>query len=259
MLGRNESSGELPEQRIHDPRPTRVAEKTAPLLVLHVEDDERVSRVLASYFESRGARVASVANGSEAVPRALRLRPDVILLDVNLPGMDGVAVCRRLRDEIDTPIVIVTAFGEEPDRVVGLEAGADDYVVKPFSVRELFARIEAQARRARGRVTTSARHLVAGPLRIDTLAMFVTMAGRPVVLTTYEFALLRALAERKGRVVTREQAMELVKGTAEESFDRSVDIHVSNLRRKLHEDPRSPRLIKTVRGIGYLLVDPEEE
>jgi two-component system, OmpR family, response regulator len=223
------------------------------VLVLYVEDDERLAKLTAAYLESHGVKVVIVRNGLEAVPEALRLRPDVVLLDIMLPGIDGLEVCRRLRARLDTPIVMVTAHGDESDRVVGLEGGADDYVVKPFSSRELLARIRAQARRARGHVGPSDQAIVVGELRIEPQAMQVTLAGRALGLTSYEFALLRALAERAGQVLTREQLMDLVKGSAEESFDRSIDVHVSHLRQKLGDDPRNPRVLKTVRGVGYLL------
>ena len=223
------------------------------VLVLYVEDDQRLARLTASYLESHGLRVVVASNGLDGVQEALRIRPDVVLLDIMLPGIDGLEVCRRLRARLDTPIIMVTAHGDEPDRVVGLEGGADDYIVKPFSSRELLARIRAQARRARGRVGPSGRALVVGELRIEPQAMLVTLAGRALGLTTYEFALLRSLAERAGQVLTREQLMDLVKGSAEESFDRSIDVHISHLRQKLGDDPRNPRLLKTVRGVGYML------
>jgi DNA-binding response OmpR family regulator len=223
------------------------------ILVLYVEDDERLAQLTARYLESHGVKVAVVANGLDAVSEALRLRPDVILLDIMLPGIDGLEVCRRLRARLDTPVIMVTAHGDEPDRVVGLEGGADDYLVKPFSSRELLARIRAQARRARGRAGPSGQAIVVGQLRIEPQSMQVTLGGRAVGLTTYEFALLRALAERAGQVLTREQLMDLVRGSTEESFDRSIDVHVSHLRQKLGDDPRNPRLLKTVRGVGYML------
>jgi DNA-binding response OmpR family regulator len=223
------------------------------ITVLYVEDDERLARLTASYLQSHGVNVAVVANGLDAVQEALRVRPDVVLLDIMLPGIDGLEVCRRLRARLDTPIIIVTAHGDEPDRVVGLEGGADDYIVKPFSSRELLARIRAQARRARGRVGPSTQSIAVGDLRVEPQAMQVTLAGRALGLTTYEFALLRALAERAGQVLTREQLIDMVKGSAEEAFDRSIDVHISHLRQKLGDDPRNPRLLKTVRGVGYML------
>lgn len=223
------------------------------ILVLYVEDDERLAQLTARYLESHGVKVVVVANGLEAIPEALRLRPDVILLDIMLPGIDGLEVCRRLRARLDTPIIMVTAHGDEPDRVVGLEGGADDYIVKPFSSRELLARIRAQARRARGHAGPPGQAIVVGQLRIEPQSMQVTLGGRALGLTTYEFALLRALAERAGQVLTRDQLMDLVRGSAEEAFDRSIDVHISHLRQKLGDDPRNPRLLKTVRGVGYLL------
>ncbi len=223
------------------------------ILVLYVEDDERLAQLTARYLESHGVKVAVVENGLDAVSEALRLRPDVILLDIMLPGIDGLEVCRRLRARLDTPVIMVTAHGDEPDRVVGLEGGADDYLVKPFSSRELLARIRAQARRARGRAGPPGQAIVVGQLRIEPQSMQVTLGGRAVGLTTYEFALLRALAERAGQVLTREQLMDLVRGNTEESFDRSIDVHISHLRQKLGDDPRNPRLLKTVRGVGYML------
>jgi len=225
----------------------------AGILVLYVEDDERLAQLTAKYLESHGVRVIVVSNGLEAVGQALQLRPDVVLLDLMLPGLNGLEVCKRLRARVDTPILMVTAHGDEPDRVVGLEGGADDYIVKPFSSRELLARIRAQARRARGHSGPSEQTVVAGPLRIEPQAMQATLDGRPIQLTTYEFALLRALAARAGHVLSREQLIDLVRGSAEEAFDRSIDVHVSHLRQKLGDDPRNPRLLKTVRGVGYML------
>lgn len=170
-----------------------------------------------------------------------------------LPGMSGLDVCRDLRSRSDVPILMVTARSEEADRVVGLEGGADDYIAKPFSSRELLARIRAHARRARGAAGPAKKTIQLGRLMIDADAMHATLDGNQLALTTYEFMLLRALAERAGRVLSREQLVDLVRGSAEEAFDRSVDVHVSHLRAKLGDDPRNPRLIKTVRGVGYML------
>jgi DNA-binding response OmpR family regulator len=223
------------------------------VLVLYVEDDERLASLTAKYLESHGMTVVVVSNGAEAVPQALKLHPDVVLLDLMLPNVDGLEVCRRLRTRMDTPIIMVTAHGDEPDRVLGLEGGADDYLTKPFSARELVARIRAQTRRARGQLGPKAKLVAVGELHLEPQSMRATMQGKELLLTSYEFSLLRALAERAGQVMTREQLMDLVRGSAEEAFDRSIDVHISHLRQKLGDDPRSPRLLKTVRGVGYML------
>ena len=224
-----------------------------PLTVVLVEDDERLAKLTARYLESHGVTVTIVADGREAIARILQTRPDVVLLDLMLPGMSGLDVCRDLRSRSDVPILMVTARGEEADRVVGLEGGADDYIAKPFSSRELLARIRAHARRARGAAGPAKKTIQLGRLMVDADAMHATLDGNQLALTTYEFMLLRALAERAGRVLSREQLVDLVRGSAEEAFDRSVDVHVSHLRAKLGDDPRNPRLIKTVRGVGYML------
>lgn len=220
--------------------------------IVYIEDDEKLARLTAKYLETHGVRVTLASDPREGIASVLRERPDVILLDLMLPGMDGFEVCRQLRARVDTPIIMVTARGEEADRVMGLEGGADDYIAKPFSSRELLARIRAQARRARGRAGPAQGLITAGPLTIDPVARSVTLSGAELSLTTYEFDLLRVFAERSGRVLTREQLVDLVRGSADEAFDRSIDVHVSHLRKKLGDDPRSPRVIKTVRGIGYL-------
>jgi DNA-binding response OmpR family regulator len=227
------------------------------LKVVYVEDDERLGRLTAQYLSSHGVEVFLVARGDLAVAEVLRVRPDVVPLDLMLPGRDGLEVCRALRERVDVPIVMVTARTEEADRVVGLEGGADDYVTKPFSSRELLARVRAQARRGRGQVGPPRGRVRAGELVVDPVTMTATLRGEPLVLTTFEFTLLRVLAERIGRVLSREQLLELVHGSAEESFDRSIDVHVSRLRHKLKDDPRNPRRLKTVRGVGYVLT-PED-
>ncbi len=224
----------------------------APMSIVYIEDDDKLARLTAKYLESHGVRVTLAADPHEGIASVLRVRPDVVLLDLMLPGMDGFEVCRQLRSRIDTPILMVTARGEEADRVMGLEGGADDYISKPFSSRELLARIRAHARRARGRAGPALGLVSAGTLEIDPASRRVTLRGKELVLTTYEFDLLKVLAERAGRVLTREQLVDLVRGSADEAFDRSIDVHVSHLRKKLGDDPRSPRILKTVRGVGYL-------
>ncbi|MBX3192411.1 MAG: response regulator transcription factor [Labilithrix sp.] len=223
------------------------------ITVVLVEDDDRLARLTARYLESHGVTVTIASDGRDGLAKVLTVRPDVVLLDLMLPGMNGLEVCRELRARVDTPILMVTARGEEADRVMGLEGGADDYIAKPFSSRELLARIRAHARRARGATGPAKKDIRLGRLAIDVDAMHATLDGASLALTTYEFMLLRALAERAGRVLSREQLVDLVRGSAEEAFDRSVDVHVSHLRAKLGDDPRNPRLIKTVRGVGYML------
>ncbi len=224
--------------------------------VVLVEDDERLAHLTAKYLESHGVVVTIARDGRSGIAAVVRDRPDVVLLDGMLPGMDGLDVCRELRARTDVPIVMVTARIEEADRVMGLEGGADDYISKPFSSRELLARIRAHARRARGIRPRSAEVRV-GALTIDPERMLATFDGQSLALTTYEFMLLHALAERAGRVLSREQLVDLVRGSAEEAFDRSIDVHVSHLRAKLGDNSRSPRIIKTVRGVGYMLaIDP---
>lgn len=221
------------------------------VVVVYIEDDAKLARLTARYLESHEMRVVVAANGREGIVSVMRERPDVILLDLMLPGVDGFEVCRQLRERLDTPIIMVTARDEEADRVMGLEGGADDYIAKPFSSRELLARVRAQARRARGRVGPQGV-LTAGALSVDPATRSVKMDGDVLTLTTYEFDLLRAFVERAGRVLPREQLAALM-GSAS-ALDRSIDVHVSHLRQKLGDDPRSPRLLKTVRGVGYMLV-----
>ena len=232
-------------------------EREESLTVVYVEDDEKLARLTAQYLGTHGVTTHVITRGDVAVAEIVRIRPNVVLLDLMLPGLDGLEVCRRLRERLDVPVIVLTARTEEADRVLGLEGGADDYVLKPFSSRELLARIRAHARRAKGLVGPRASRIEVGPLVVDAATMTVTLHGKPLALTTYEMSLLRVLAERPGRVLGREQLMELVKGNADDAFDRSIDVHVSRLRAKLGDDPRQPRLLKTVRGVGYVLSPSE--
>jgi len=225
----------------------------ASIKVLLVEDDERLAQLTARYLESHGVLVTIAATGHEGQAEALRRQYDCIVLDVMLPGRDGIEVTRELRARTDVPIVMVTARTEEADRVLGLEVGADDYVTKPFSPRELLARIRATVRRVRGQAGPTQQTVQVGGLVLDPQKMTVTLDGNPIDVTAYEFSILRALAQRPGRVLSREQLLDLAKGSAELSFDRSIDVHVSRLRAKLGDDSRNPRILKTVRGAGYLL------
>jgi DNA-binding response OmpR family regulator len=221
------------------------ASEGEPISVVYIEDDARLAALIARYLGEHGVRVTIAGDARE--------RPDLVLLDLMLPGQSGLDACRELRARVDTPIIMVTARDDEVDRVIGLEGGADDYLAKPFSSRELLARIRAQVRRARGQAGPAAKLVRAGRLTVDTAAMRATLDGKELALTTYELALLEVLAERAGRVLSREQLMDLVRGSADEAFDRSIDVHVSRLRQKLGDDARNPRLLKTVRGVGYML------
>ncbi|MCE9668717.1 response regulator transcription factor [Myxococcus stipitatus] len=236
----------------------RPTQEEGTIQVLLVEDDERLARLTARYLQEHGVIVTMSHTGPDALLEATRHSFDVILLDLMLPGRDGLEVCRDLRARTDVPIIMVTARGEEADRVLGLETGADDYLSKPYSSRELLARIRAQVRRARGKVGPVSQPVLAGRLMLDPRSLRATLDGRVLHLTTYEFSLLRALAERAGRVLSREQLLDLVKGSADEVFDRSVDVHIFRLRQKLEADPRNPMLLKTVRGAGYMLATGED-
>lgn len=220
--------------------------------VIYIEDDLRLGRLTAKYLERHGVQVSLFTEPRAALVELSKLNPDVILLDLLLPGMHGLRVCQEIRARHDTPIIMVTALGEEADRVMGLEGGADDYLVKPFSPRELLARIRAQTRRARLRLGPPRPLVSQGPLSLDSLTRRVTLRGVELNLTTYEFDLLRIFAERPGRVLSREQLVEFVRGASDESFDRAIDVHVSHLRRKLNDDPKRPQMLKTVRGVGYV-------
>jgi len=232
---------------------TDVVTSEPEIRIVYVEDDDRLARLTSQYLRSHHIEVHVVPRGDLAVAEVLRIRPDVVLLDLMLPGADGLDVCRQLRARTDVAIIMVTARTEEADRVLGLEGGADDYVAKPFQSRELLARIRAQARRARGDSGPRPERIAVGSLVIDATMMEVTIDGKPVALTTSEFALLHALAQRPGRVLGREQLLQLLHGSADEAFDRSIDVVVSRLRHKVEDDPRNPRMLKTIRGAGYML------
>ncbi len=227
----------------------------APLIrVLMVEDDARLSQLTREYLERQGLSVIVSSTGDDGLREASQVRYDCVLLDLMLPGMGGVEVCQRLREVSDVPIIMITARGEEADRVMGLEIGADDYMPKPFSPRELLARIRVLVRRARGKVGPTTRRITVGDLELDPGSRRAVLNGKELPLTSYEFSILYVLAERAGRVLSREQLMELARGSAEDAFDRSVDVHISRLRQKLGDDSRRPKRIKTVRGVGYQYV-----
>lgn len=240
--------------------------------ILSVEDDERIRTAVKLALEDEGWIVDEAGSGEEAIELFQRASPDVVLIDIMLPGIDGFEVCRRIRASHDVPIVMLTARGDDADRIVGLEIGADDYVPKPFNPRELLARVRAVLRRARPGTTSDdsmklapRERIVVGPLEIDHAARVVKKDGFEVTLTSFEYRILLVLARRAGETVTREELATEVREPAQAkskehaydpSVDRSLDVHVSRLRQKLEEDPKEPRLIKTVRGVGYVLSRP---
>jgi DNA-binding response OmpR family regulator len=220
--------------------------------VLLVEDDETVSEVVIRYLEREGFQVDAVADGKEAVDHALSSLPDVIVLDIMLPTMDGLEVCRRIRRHAPIPIIMLTALGEESDRVLGLELGADDYVTKPFSPRELTARVHSVLRRAQGQLTPALPQspITIGDLEVDPRAREVRVEGKVVSLTAREFELLLFLMLRPRRVFSREELLESV-WNYKFGDKATVTVHVRRLREKLEIDPAEPRWIQTVWGVGY--------
>jgi len=222
--------------------------------VLIVEDEIKIARLVRDYLHQAGFDVLEASDGLSALSLARAEKPDMILLDLGLPGMDGLDVTRRLRATSAVPIIMLTARSEETDRVVGLELGADDYVIKPFSPKELVARIRAVLRRADATVG-GAEVIRAGPVVIDLPKRRVTVAGDDVELTATEFDLLLVLARQPGRIYTRAQLLDAVHGVSFDSYERSVDAHIKNLRRKIEPDPRRPSLVLTVYGVGYKFSD----
>jgi DNA-binding response OmpR family regulator len=230
---------------------------------LLVDDDRDLARLLTEYLASHDVTVMHVEDGNAGIDALAKDSFDVVLLDVMLPGIDGFEVCRRIRETLDIPIVMLTARGDDADRIVGLEIGADDYVPKPFNPRELLARVRAVLRRMKPGAG-AAEKITVGPIELDAGARVVKRDGKEVTLTSYEFRILHVLAKRIGETVTREELATAVQGSGpkgkgpayDPSVDRSLDVHVSRLRQKLEDDPKEPRLIKTVRGVGYVLARP---
>jgi two-component system alkaline phosphatase synthesis response regulator PhoP len=224
--------------------------------VLVVDDAPEIVRLTRDYLEHAGFAVLVAADGPAALKLARTRAPDVIVLDLGMPGMDGLDVTRELRRGSAVPIIMLTARADESDKLVGLELGADDYVTKPFSPKELVARVRAVLRRAQLAQAPPERTTV-GDLEVDRPRMQVSVAGRRVELTATEFDLLATLAGQPGRVFTRAQLLDAVHGMAFESYERAIDAHVKNLRRKIEPDPHAPRYIETVIGVGYRLADSD--
>jgi DNA-binding response OmpR family regulator len=223
--------------------------------VLVVDDEPKIVDVVRDYLAAAGFAVTTAADGATALDSARALPPDLVVLDLGLPGIDGLDVARELRRHSPVPIVMLTARGEETDRVLGLELGADDYLVKPFSPRELVARVRAVLRRTDGAVADRDRFAV-GDVVVDTARRQVTVAGRAIGLTATEFDLVAHMARQPGRVFTRAQLLDVVHGVAVESYGRAIDAHVKNVRRKLEPDPHRPRYLQTVHGVGYRFAEP---
>ena len=223
------------------------------ILAMLVEADERLAQRTSEFLEERGVAVIRATDGETALSKARSRGFDVVILDILLPRHAGFSVCRELRTTSNVPIIVVTAHGAEPDRIASLELGADDCLSRPYSLPELLARVRALVRRARGQVSPATSILRAGPLELRPGSMTAIYGGKSVALTGYEFTLLRVLAETQGRVLSREQILELAHGSAAESFDRAVDVGISRIRRKLGEDARGASIIRTVRGAGYML------
>ncbi|TJW52408.1 MAG: response regulator transcription factor [Mesorhizobium sp.] len=220
--------------------------------VLIVDDDRRLSAMLAEYLTGNGFRVRAAETAGAGIAEVARLSPDAVVLDVMLPDMDGFEALKRIRASTDVPVLMLTARGDETDRIVGLEIGADDYLPKPFNPRELLARLKAILRRRNAGTNGSPRILRFGRLEIDPASRSARVDGRDRPMTSYQFDLLVALAENAGRTLSREQLMDMVKGEELEAFDRSIDVHVSRIRAAIETDPKHPRRIITVRGAGYV-------
>jgi len=231
-------------------------QKTIPNQVLIVDDDQRLCDMLAQYLSQNGYSVTCRYTAHEGLAEQRRLQPDAIILDLMLPDGDGLDVCTRLRASSAVPIIMLTARGDSTDRVVGLELGADDYLPKPFNPRELLARLRTVLRRH----TVPARPTLRfGRLEIDHEARQVRVDGQTRALTGYQFDILLALAERAGRVVSRNQLLDAVAGRATEAFDRSIDVHISNIRAAIEDDARHPKRVLTLRGVGYLFARTQDE
>ena len=224
--------------------------------LLIIDDDARLAAMLSDYLAAAGFVVERRFTGRDGLAALDGAAFDAVILDVMLPDIDGFEVCRTIRTRAQTPILMLTARGEELDRIVGLEIGADDYLAKPFSPRELQARIRAILRRSRA--PAAAATLRFGRLAIDRESRSVRVDGEEKILTSYQFDLLAALADNAGRVLNREQLLDLVKGEELEAFDRSIDVHISRIRAAIEDDPKHPRRIITVRGAGYVFAKKQD-
>jgi DNA-binding response OmpR family regulator len=233
-------------------------EKQGMPRLLVVDDDRKLAGLIRDYLTPMGYEVELRHNGADGLAEALASPYEAVILDVMMPGMDGISVLRELRKSSDVPVLMLTALGDEADRIVGLEIGADDYLPKTFSSRELLARLRAVTRRGRTRLEEeSPSEFLAGPLRLCEATHTVVLDDRPLDLTSLEFSILASLLKSKGRVKSRERLIEEVSERRFDVFDRSIDVHVSSLRKKLGDDAKHPRFIHTIRAVGYSLREPE--
>jgi DNA-binding response OmpR family regulator len=222
--------------------------------ILVVDDEKQIVKIVKLYLEQAGFRAVTANDGPAALAAFRHERPDLVVLDLNLPELDGLEVCRIIRRESATPVIMLTARAEEADKLGGLELGADDYIVKPFSPREVVARVRAVLRRASGDVAVS--HLLrAGELQLDLDRHTLTRGAQPIELTPTEFGLLAVLMQNAGRVLTRAQLLDQARSEAMDGYERTIDAHIKNLRHKLEPDPKTPRYILTVVGVGYRFVE----
>jgi DNA-binding response OmpR family regulator len=228
------------------------------LTILVVDDEPRIVQLVRDYLEHGGFTVLVASDGPAALRSARTGRPDLVILDLGLPGLDGLDVARALRREGEVPIIMLTARTEESDKLIGLELGADDYLTKPFSPKELVARVRAVLRRAEGLHPPSDVIRVGPEVELDLPRMEARFGGRRVDLTKTEFQLLSTMARQPGRVFTRAQLLDAVRGIAFESYERAIDAHIKNIRKKVEPDPRSPRFVLTVFGVGYRFAEPAE-
>lgn len=222
--------------------------------ILVVDDEQKIIQITSDYLEAAGYAVLSADNGISALRVVDESQPDLVILDLGLPGMDGLDVCRELRKKSDLPIIILTARGEESDKLVGLELGADDYITKPFSPKELVARVRAVLRRME-KSTSDEEIFRVGKVWFDVLKMRLTIDDTAIELTPTEFELLLTLARQPGRIFTRSQLLDAIHGVAFDSYERAIDAHIKNIRRKIEPDPRQPLYVLTVYGVGYKFND----
>jgi DNA-binding response OmpR family regulator len=225
---------------------------------LIIDDDEALAEMLSEFLEARDLEVVTRYRADTGLATLEEESFDAVILDVMLPDLDGFEVCKRIRERSNIPVLMLTARGDETDRIVGLEIGADDYLPKPFSPRELLARLRAVLRRTQPRNPSSGRSLRFGRLEIDRDARIVAVDGDPRSLTSHQFELLLILAENAGRVLSRDQLMQNLRGHASEAFDRSIDNHVSRIRAAIEDDPRHPRRLLTIRGAGYVFARSQD-